>query len=238
MIEKALQDYPSAFRFGSKVYHTFNSSFRSASIEAPEAIARAIEKAGELRGEDPGDYYEFGLFRGFTFLTACKAAERLGLDKMIFHGFDSFEGLPNLEGADEGDGQFFKGQFACSAEKVSSNLASNGMDLSRANLIKGYYNESLTEELRERGPHSFRRAAVVLLDCDLYSSTRDALEWVKPYLGDGTVLVLDDWHSYGGDPDQGQPKAFQEYLDAHPDVRADQLYDYKHHGRVFVLRKA
>ena len=39
MIEKALQDYPSAFRFGSKVYHTFNSSFRSASIEAPDAIA-------------------------------------------------------------------------------------------------------------------------------------------------------------------------------------------------------
>ena len=112
------------------------------------------------------------------------------------------------------------------------------MDLNRADLIRGYYNESLTEELRERDSHPFRNAAVVMLDCDLYSSTRDALEWVAPYLDDGAVIVFDDWHSYGDDCEQGQPKAFQEYLDAHPDIRADERFDYKHHGRVFLLRKA
>jgi hypothetical protein len=225
------------FRFCSKVYHYFNASFRSASIEAPDAVKRAIELSKETRGEDPGDYYEFGLFRGFTLLTAYRRAERLRLKGMHFHGFDSFEGLPDLDTTDLDDGRFFEGQFACSEEKVKKNLEINGMDLTRTNLIKGYYSESLTEDLRERGPLSFRPAAVVMLDCDLYSSTRDALDWVEPYLGDGTVLVFDDWHSYGDDEQQGQPQAFREYLKTHPAVRADKVFDYKHHGRVFILRE-
>ena len=126
IIEKALRRCPPAFRFGSLVYHTVNRSFRSASIEAPRAIERAMELAKDIRGETPGDYYEFGLFRGYTFLTAYQAAEGLGLNEMRFHGFDSFEGLPRLE-ADEGvDGRFFEGQFACSLEEVRDNLTSRG----------------------------------------------------------------------------------------------------------------
>lgn len=235
MIEKALRSYPPAFRLGSKVYHTFHFSFRSVSAEAPWAIKRAIEKAKQVRGDDPGDYYEFGIFRGFTFLTAYKVAEEMGLETMRFYGFDSFEGLPDAEGIDKGNGQFFKGQFACSERKVKANLVRNGMNLDRASFVKGYYNESLTEELR--GKHPFREAAVVMFDCDLYASTVDALTWVAPYLGAGTVLVFDDWKSFGGGPESGQPKAFREYLSAHKDLRAEEIFDYKHHGLVFVLRK-
>ena len=155
---------------------------------------------------------------------------------MRFFGFDSFEGLPEVDGVDEGDGQFFKGQYACSREQVEKNLTHNGMDLSRATLIEGYYNESLTEPLREQ--HPFRQAAVVMLDCDLYASTRDALNWVAPYLRAGTILVFDDWMSYDGSDDAGQPLAFEQFLDGRSDLAAEHLYDYKHHGRVFRLQSS
>src|SRR6266568_3789708 len=40
----------------------------------------------------PGDYLEFGVFRGQSFIMACN----LGLDlDMRFFAFDSFEGLPD-----------------------------------------------------------------------------------------------------------------------------------------------
>ena len=98
IIERLLRGYPPAFRMASRVYHKFNSSFRSLSAEAPGAIERAVTIANSTNGDDPGDYYEFGLFRGFTFLTAYQTAESLGISNMQFHGFDSFEGLPDLEG--------------------------------------------------------------------------------------------------------------------------------------------
>lgn len=235
LIERALRRYPPAFQLGSKAYHALNGSFRSASPEAPDAVERAIRFAKRARGDDPGDYYEFGLFRGFTFLTAYEAAVRQGLGDMVFHGFDSFAGLPDLEADDRGDNQFFKGQFACSEEAVRANLAKRGMDLTRAQLIKGYYSDTLTDDLRASATRPFRTAAVVMLDCDLYSSTRDALDWLEPYLAEGTVLVFDDWHAYDDDPEQGQPRALREYLRARGNLGVEHVFDYERHGRVFVL---
>ena len=112
------------------------------------------------------------------------------------------------------------------------------MNLDKANLVKGYYNESLTEELREAANLPFRPAAVVMFDCDLYSSTRDALNWVAPYFKVGTILVFDDWFSYGDGPEEGQPRAWAEFLADHEGFRASQIYDYEKHGRVFVLEAA
>merc|ERR1711916_64125 len=102
----------------------------------------------------------------------------------------------------------FEGQFACSREEVESNLLKNGMKLNRATLIEGYYEDSLTEELH--GQHPFRPAAVVLLDCDYYSSTVVAMDWLNRYVGVGTVLLFDDWFSYGDDGSLGQQKALAE----------------------------
>ena len=234
LVEKVLRPFPPVYRVGSRVYHALFGSFRSISAEAPQAIQRALEEARRIGGEDPGDYYEFGIFRGFTFYTAWEKTEELGLKDMKLYGFDSFEGLPEVEGIDQGNGQFFQGQFAASKESVEANLRERGVDFSRVVMVKGFYNESLTEELRAQ--HPFRKAAVAMMDCDLYASTLDALKWMTPYLQDGSVIVFDDWHSYGGDPKLGQPRAWAEWLETRPGFRGEPLFEYKHHGKVFVLR--
>ena len=77
----------------------------------------------------------------------------------------------------------------------------------------------------------------MLLDCDLYSSTRDALEWLDPYLVDGSILLFDDWGSYGGALDAGQPKAWAGFLAARPGCESETLFPFLHNGLAVRLRK-
>lgn len=253
VVERALRSSPRLYAIASRAYHTANGSFRTLSPGAPPSISRGFElaRAAALAdGRDPntevGDYYEFGLFRGYTFLSAQRAADELGLTGTRFYGFDSFKGLPPVVGADRPepgrtplqtfDGHFFEGQYACSRRQVERSLSARGFDWSRAALIEGFYNESLTPELKERFP--FRPAAVVLFDCDLYSSTRDAMAWMDDLLRPGSVLLFDDWFSYGDAPGRGQPRAFGEFLAARPDLRAEALWEFENNGKAFVLRAA
>lgn len=236
-IENSLRRFPFLFKMGSKVYHRFNGSFRTLSPGTPQALREAFELAKEFAGDNPvGDYYEFGLFRGYTFLEATRHCESLGIQTTHFYGFDSFEGLPEPAGEiDAVDNRFFKGQFACSLDAVKKNLSSNGLDMSRATLIKGFYSDSLTEELR--GQHDFKKAAVVLLDCDYYSSTVDALAWLVPYLDHKTIMLFDDWFSYGDGDELGQQKALKEFLEHHGEFSVEPLSEFLDHGKGFILHK-
>jgi len=236
VVEDLLRHYPPLFRLASRVYHKMHGSFRTLSPGAPGAIRKGFELVLERDGAVRGDYYEFGLFRGYTFLQAWNHSKELGLTEVNFHGFDSFEGLPPAEGIDQADGRFFEGQFACSREEVEKNLAGEGVDLKKVNLVQGYYEDSLTEQLR--GQHQFQPASVVLLDCDYYSSTVTALKWMEPYIQVGTVLLFDDWFSYGDSNELGQQKAFQEFLERHPQYHAEDLWEFENHGKGFVLTAA
>ena len=233
IIENALIKYPPLFKLGSKIYHGLNNSFLTLSPGTPEAIKKAFKLVLKNKQEPLGDYYEFGLFRGYAFLKAFEHSKNLGLDAINFYGFDSFEGLPPAEGIDEADGRFFEGQFSCSKENVEKNLESNGMDMSRVTLVKGFYEDSLTEKLKTE--HPFKPASVVLLDCDLYSSTVEALAWIDNYLQDGTVMLFDDWFSFGESEELGQQKAMSEFLDKHPNYSIDHLWRFCKHGNAFVL---
>ena len=236
-IEKVLKVCPPLYRFGSRVYHKIHPEFRTLSPGAPQAIRNALE----LTQTDPdasafeGDYYEFGLFRGGTFLATNQVLDTLGKKDTCMYGFDSFQGLPAATSIDAGDPRFFAGQFACSREEVEKNLISNGMDMSRATLIEGFYEDVLTEELRAE--HQFRQASVVLLDCDYYTSTKVALDWLSPYLRVGTLLLFDDWFSHDDNQELGQQKALAEWLEAYPSFRVEHLEDFREHGRSFIIRK-
>ena len=125
-----------------------NPSFKTLSPGAPEAIKKAF---GELQGvgvEPQGDYYEFGLFRGATFLSAQKICDELGLKNVNFNGFDSFDGLPPVTGIDKTNNLFYEGQFKCARDEVIANLTSRGFDWSRAHLVEGCFSDSLTDEAK------------------------------------------------------------------------------------------
>src|SRR5690606_27658546 len=121
-----------------------------------------------------------------------------------------------------------------SRDEVEKHLTTHGVDWSRATLIEGFFDESLTPELKRSLPR--RSAGVVLLDCDLYASTAVALEWLEDMLIDNAMVLFDDWKSFGDNGELGQQRALAEFLERHPRWVADELWPFDRHGTAFRFR--
>lgn len=151
-----------------------------------------------------GDYFEFGVYRGKSFVMAMKIAESKSMQMMDFYAFDSFEGLPN----DEGE-VFFKSEFKNPLLKFNTLIVKAGCDIKKVNIIPGFYNESLKKTLP-----NIKGAAIVHIDCDLYESTKDVLDFIGPFLIEGSIIIFDDWYSFSNRLDAesfGEKKAFNEW---------------------------
>ena len=180
-----------------------------------------------------GDYFEFGLARGESFLIAHRMRRRYRLDQMKLFGFDSFEGLPEID--DPRDNVWSMGQYACSEDELRKILRRGGMRPNEYELIKGYYDRSLSAELHER--LAGRRAAIAYIDCDLYSSTKLVLNFLSPYLVNGSIVCFDDYYCYKGNPDQGQQKALSEFLQNNSEFVFIPWRDYFPLGKSFIVRR-
>ena len=182
----------------------------------------------------PGDYLEFGVFRGRTFVNAWRAAQRRNQRAMHFYAFDSFSGLPDpdLSPADK-DGAFFKGQFSSDRSAFERNMERSGVDPDSVTVVEGFYDESLREA--SHADLGLQAAAIVWIDCDLYMSTVLALDYVTDLLTDGSLLVFDDWHCFGSRPDRGEQMACAEWLERNPAIRLAHYRDFHWAGRSFVV---
>jgi hypothetical protein len=192
-----------------------------------QALALAVERGAAANG----DYYEFGVYKGATFLHAQRAADWLGIEGMRFWGFDSFRGLPPVAGPDDYRGDFAESQFAADRAWVERRLWEQGFDWDRGKLVEGFYDEILTPDLRSR--LGMRPAAVALVDCDLYASTVPVLGFLRGLLGPETILLFDDWNAFDSDPDRGERRAFGEFLETNPKIEAEPLYAFGAYGQAF-----
>lgn len=183
-----------------------------------------------------GDYLEFGTFWGASFVRAYRFAQMFGLKDMRLYAFDSFCGLPPVTAgsADDFEANMFKeGDFSCSLYDFKKTLIGSGVDMARVDIIAGWYHKTLTPELQRQLP--VRKAAIVLIDCDLYESTVPVLDFITPYLQDGTVLMFDDWFAFKGRPDRGQPRAFAEWLARNPHITAVEYRRHEWASMAFIL---
>jgi hypothetical protein len=153
---------------------------------------------------------------------------------MRFIGLDSFEGLPQPEAIDQYKGDFARGQYAATLQGVQERLTEQGVDWSRTILVPGYFDETLTQDLKSA--HQLRPAAVALVDCDLYSSAATVLTFLADLLLDGTILIFDDWNAFDRDDSRGERRALREFLAAHPQWQAAPLFSYGTFGQVFRMQ--
>jgi O-methyltransferase len=86
-------------------------------------------------------------------------------------------------------------------------------------------------------PAKYAKAALVHIDSDLYSSAKEVLTAVEPILQDGTIVCFDDWFMYRGNPDQGEARAFREFLDEHPRWQAIPYQTYSVFCNSFILHR-
>src|SRR5581483_12162870 len=204
-----------------------------------EREGTAVFKAFKLVGA-MGDYLEFGAFEGGSFIgayyaardvirevtsekwehsfadrDASKAGFRKAWDEMRFIAFDSFEGMPEPRGFDTLFEAFPRGSYACSEEQFRANLRRASVPLDKVVTVKGFFEETLNETTARR--IGLRRAAVIHIDSDLYESAKRALDFVTPYLCDGSVVIFNEWYQFHGNPTLGEQRAFAEWRAEHPE---------------------
>ncbi|QSX73837.1 class I SAM-dependent methyltransferase [Lysobacter arenosi] len=128
-----------------------------------------LELCVALSRRVPGNIVEFGVAKGESTRILRRA---LGHSNKRIYACDSFEGLSEkFENAEVGT-------FACEPPRI------RGVEI-----VKGYFEQSLTPELAAR----VGRVSFASLDADLYSSTLCALTWLTPLLGSGSLLLFDEF---------------------------------------------
>ncbi len=242
----------------AELRESMNRLARVAGISREQAMGLAFEFCA--KSDVDGAYLEFGCaegesliraYRAYTFwLEYCRRHNRRMCTRKLI-AFDSFEGLPEPGPHDCAPGYnvFSAGQYSCSREKLRGRLEREGVDLGDVALVPGFYHESLNEEaVREIGG---QRAAVVHIDCDLYESARLALDFVTPFLQDGTVLLLDDFLQDGtvlllddflchrANPRSGVRRAFREWKGANAaSIELTMYFRYSWAGSAFIVNTA
>ncbi|MBM3256828.1 MAG: hypothetical protein FJY98_00655 [Candidatus Liptonbacteria bacterium] len=200
-----------------------------------EFFENCIQVLKKERGGAPWDYLEFGVFNGGSLSAMYEALRKGGISGVRLFGFDAFEGLP--EESDKADaGVFEPGFYACSYPKLEECLRRRGIEPTEINWVKGWYNETLNKGLESKynlnpGP--------VFIDCDTYGSTKTVLDFLAPLITQPTIINLDDWRLYDLDlKGEGEYRAFNEFLEANPHLRARELPTYKRNSRTFLVSVA
>lgn len=219
----------------SDIYYRYFHGFSSATPELGAGLEQIFDVAAELGVLRDGDYCEFGLFKGYSFWKAQQEARKHGLPCRFF-GFDSFAGLPEIGDVDQtAHNEFRPGQYSCSQQQVVDNLnAAGGIDWDRTVLIPGFFDRSLTPQVIEE--HEIRKVGVALIDCDLYSSTVDVLNFLRGLIGDKTILIMDDWNCFDAADDKGQRRAMREFLATEPHLTLEPLVSYGLWSESFIVR--
>lgn len=158
----------------------------------PSELAVVHSLAGACRAI-PGDYAEVGVFRG----TSAKIISEAKGDKNLFL-FDTFEGLP-LPGKE--DERFTAHQFAESFLAVK-------------NRLQAYENVFITPGIFPASGAHLRNHhfAFVHLDVDLYTSTRESLEFFYPRMNPGGIILSHDYAQA-----EGVRHAFDEFFASRPE---------------------
>jgi hypothetical protein len=193
-----------------------------------QALRVLIERK---RGRPLGDYLEFGVFNGTSLACMHAVTKKLGRTDIRLFGFDSFEGLP----ADCVDDKspWNAGEFASGEEFTRAVLTEEGVDWKRVFLIRGRFSDSLKPALNHR--FYLKRCSIIMVDCDLYLSAQQALQFCGPLTTDATVYIFDDWPADDAGY-QGENVAFAEFLAANPQLSATKLdLSYAPTSAVFLV---
>jgi O-methyltransferase len=186
-----------------------------------------------------GDILEFGTYRGYTARLMAGLIKEFRLDGTLYL-FDSFEGLPAIDSPVDqqsyevaANKAWFHGQMATHdgiVDQIRRGIAGVLPD-SRFRVIKGYYEDTLDANLLAS------KAAVVHIDCDLYSSTRSVLDRLlaRDQFQDGCVMICDDYNCNRASPRMGERQALVDAFGRQDRYTYSPWFSYGWHGQIFFV---
>ena len=196
----------------------------------------AIKKAMYISAHDAtyGNYFEFGIFTGSSFNFAMKVNRKIeklfGKTNCEFIGFDSFKGFGEIAKEDENP-SFNDEVFSVNEKKVIRNIEKSAKG-QKLKIIKGFYKDTIknktTIDLK------MGKARVVMIDCDLKESAHLALEFIKPAIQEGTIILFDDFVFFKGSENKGEYSAFTDFRKKYPEILFRRIFDYGYGSRAFI----
>ena len=152
--------------------------------ERIEVNLSLLERCSELEG----DVIECGVYRGGNLIELAKKLKSIESNKVVY-GLDTFEGLPFNSEEDEVAGKQMlpTGLFEdTSVESIQHLLDKKGLD--NVKLIKGLFSESFLS-LKDK------KFCFAYIDADLYLSIKQCIDFLKPRMVKGGVIMFDDYNS-------------------------------------------
>jgi hypothetical protein len=206
----------------------------SSHFEAVERAAffRKAFRALEFNGI-AGDYAEFGCCGGMTFGMAHAAIGKTGGGRRLW-AFDSFEGLPPQGDSRDSHPKWVAGDMSISLADFHTVCKANGLRAADYTVVQGYFDRTLTGIGLDRTDRP-RDIALAYIDCDLYSSTLDVLEFLSPRLRHGMILAFDDYFCWSADAVSGERLALRELIVARDDLTFSPYLTFGWHGMSFVI---
>ena len=207
-------------KFGGLLYNKF-MSWKNDQVSENETKG-ILELARECLGVE-GDYVEFGCYKGDTSLLLAellvKNSVGNGVDKSRKSGekvvekdcggllrkrlwiYDSFEGLPEKNSADESvlGVDFKEGELFVTKREVKERFLRAGLPVPV--IKKAWFCDLGAEDLPEK-------IAFAFLDGDFYESIRDSLKLVEPRMSKNGVIIV---HDYTNPALPGVKKAVDEW---------------------------
>ena len=140
-----------------------------------------------------GDIVECGVGNGFHLsFILFNMITKNELGKKKYYGFDSFEGFPTPSEEDISPRNPKKGDWDHTNEDyVKYNLKKVGFDENdfiKIQFIKGYFNESFLNN-----QDLIKEISLLHLDCDLYKSYKESLEFMYPKVVQNGIIVFDEY---------------------------------------------
>jgi O-methyltransferase len=225
-------DAVSASRFGRALEPLSHLVRRGGAISLGHEATRVLTMAfNYARSEGiEGDYAEFGVWTGRTFVEAWRIGNSLDAKRRYF-AYDSFQGLPEAEGLDAGD-RFKPGEFSHSRRAFEARLRRARVPAGEVEIVEGFSDDSL-----DAGAAEPRSVAIAWVDCDLYASTVPVLGFLTERLAQGSILLFDDWFCFAGDASKGEARACAEWLERNPQIKLVPWRQFNWAGQAFIVRR-
>ncbi len=193
-----------------------------------------LGKLKSMKGDEVGDYLEFGVFNGNSIGSMYLAREAMGMKSMRLFGFDAFEGLP-AGSENEDDGVWKKGFYSCSFEQMQECLSRRNVDSHVITWIKGWYEQTLIDGTIKT--HRLQNIGIVFIDCDTYSSAKTVLDFLAPLITKPAIFCFDDWKLNDLDiKEMGEYKAFNEFLEKNSQFIVQEIKSYNRKSKSFLVK--
>ena len=175
------------------VFHLKSDPSRLKKIVAHYELFKKIQNV-------EGDFLEFGVFKGASFLRFATFSEIFENQNRQFFGFDSFEKFPRDDIKLDSDNEFIS-----RLEELINNKQFTTPENIR--LIKGNVFETVPAFLKNK---QNIKLACIHLDMDVYEPTKYCLDLLFPFLQKNGIIICDDYNQV-----DGATKAFDEFSEKH-----------------------